>query len=416
MLKALERLAGARHGRSSPCSGRSSCAPAMLDSIHAFGASTLGLPFLGFIAAAGRGVARARAHRGCDDLRPERAGSRCLSRETAFLVNNLVLVGLCFVIFWGTFFPLISEAVTGTKSSVGPPWFDRYMTPLALVLVLLSRDRAGAGLGAVHARGGCCARSRRRWRGAAGRARGAPGGRRGGARPVGAGMFCARRLHARRASARSSGAARSPGVASPASLCRGRRRRCSAATAGATAATPCTWASLVLLVGVAASTTFQPVRDVRLSPRADGPRRRLRRPLRRARPARSAPRRSRSGAVLDVSRTAATSPRCIPSRGYYPSLDQETFGRIGRFFNGESTSELGLRAGLARDIWTAAQPDLSAVEPMIADADRRFPDANAQLEGFVVAAAAQRYMQAAPVGRVPADRLAARGAGSGSAA
>ena len=49
-----------------------------------------------------------------------------------------MLVALCFVVFWGTFFPLISEAVTGEEASVGPPWFDRYITPLALVLVLLS--------------------------------------------------------------------------------------------------------------------------------------------------------------------------------------------------------------------------------------------------------------------------------------
>src|SRR6185295_39532 len=41
-------------------------------------------------------------------------------------------------VFWGTFFPLISEAVTGNRSSVGPPWFDRYTVPLAIVLVLLS--------------------------------------------------------------------------------------------------------------------------------------------------------------------------------------------------------------------------------------------------------------------------------------
>jgi len=47
-------------------------------------------------------------------------------------------VGLCFVIFWGTFFPLISKAVTGTSAAVGPPWFDRYTVPLALILVLLS--------------------------------------------------------------------------------------------------------------------------------------------------------------------------------------------------------------------------------------------------------------------------------------
>ena len=51
--------------------------------------------------------------------------------------QNVVLVGLVFVIFWGTFFPLISEAVTGQKASVGPPWFDRYTVPLALALVLL---------------------------------------------------------------------------------------------------------------------------------------------------------------------------------------------------------------------------------------------------------------------------------------
>src|SRR5262249_49364689 len=73
-----------------------------------------------------------------DDLRSEAKIDSLFSRESVFLLNNLVLVGLCFVIFWGTFFPLISEAVTGTKSSVGPPWFDRYTVPLALVLVLLS--------------------------------------------------------------------------------------------------------------------------------------------------------------------------------------------------------------------------------------------------------------------------------------
>src|SRR6202035_4867270 len=61
-----------------------------------------------------------------------------LSRESVFLANNLVLVGLCFVIFWGTYFPLISEALPGHESSVGPPWFDRYTVPLALILVLLS--------------------------------------------------------------------------------------------------------------------------------------------------------------------------------------------------------------------------------------------------------------------------------------
>ena len=71
-------------------------------------------------------------------LRSEHRLDSLLSREAVFLLNNLVLVALCFVVFWGTFFPLISEAVTGNQASVGPPWFNRYITPLALVLVLLS--------------------------------------------------------------------------------------------------------------------------------------------------------------------------------------------------------------------------------------------------------------------------------------
>ena len=109
----------------------------ILDSIHAFGASTLGGPFLAFIAVLLLGSVLLVLSRRAD-LRSRAGIDSLVSRETAFLANNLVLVGLCFVIFWGTFFPLISEAVTGTKESVGPPWFDRYTTPLALVLVVLS--------------------------------------------------------------------------------------------------------------------------------------------------------------------------------------------------------------------------------------------------------------------------------------
>ena len=59
------------------------------------------------------------------------------------MLNNLVLVALAFVIFWGTFFPLISGAVTGTESEVGAPWFNRYTVPLALALVAL------AGIGPI---------------------------------------------------------------------------------------------------------------------------------------------------------------------------------------------------------------------------------------------------------------------------
>ena len=123
--------------RRSRSSAPSSCAPGVLNSIHAFGASTLGDPVRGADRRDGRGVGLPRRQP------PRRAAQRApldslLSREAVFLLNNVVLVGLCFVIFWGTFFPLISKAVTGTSAAVGPPWFDRYTVPLALILVLLS--------------------------------------------------------------------------------------------------------------------------------------------------------------------------------------------------------------------------------------------------------------------------------------
>src|SRR5204862_6774677 len=140
----------------------------ILASIHAFGASTLGRPFLGFIALLVVGSLALVMSR-LDCLRSEARIGSLFSREAAFLLNNLVLVALCFVIFWGTFFPLISEAVTGTKASLGPPWFDRYVTPLALVLVLLagvgpalawgtfSRERLARTFAAPAAAGGVVA-------------------------------------------------------------------------------------------------------------------------------------------------------------------------------------------------------------------------------------------------------------------
>ncbi len=109
----------------------------ILNSIHAFGGATLGVPFVTLIGVLiGASIYLVVSRR--DMLRSEHRLDSLLSREAMFLANNLVLVALCFVIFWGTYFPLISEAVTGHEASVGPPWFDRYTVPLALILVLLS--------------------------------------------------------------------------------------------------------------------------------------------------------------------------------------------------------------------------------------------------------------------------------------
>src|SRR5437763_16459887 len=87
----------------------------ILQSIHAFGASTLGVPFLVLIGVMVLGSAVLVVSR-AKDLRSDARLDSLLSREAIFLLNNLVLVAMCVVVFWGTFFPLISVAVTGPQS------------------------------------------------------------------------------------------------------------------------------------------------------------------------------------------------------------------------------------------------------------------------------------------------------------
>jgi cytochrome c-type biogenesis protein CcmF len=60
-----------------------------------------------------------------------------VSRESSFLLNNLLLVGAAFAVFWGTVFPLISEAVRGVKVTVNAPFFNQVVGPILLALVLL---------------------------------------------------------------------------------------------------------------------------------------------------------------------------------------------------------------------------------------------------------------------------------------
>ena len=70
-------------------------------------------------------------------LRSDHELDSIVSREASFLLNNLLLVGAGFAIFWGTVFPLVSEAVTGTKTTVGPAFFDQVVGPIFLALIVL---------------------------------------------------------------------------------------------------------------------------------------------------------------------------------------------------------------------------------------------------------------------------------------
>ena len=109
----------------------------VLQSIHAFGNDTVGpylLVVIGIVVIGSTFLLISRL----DDLKSEKRIDSLASRESIFLINNLLLVGMTIVIAWGTFFPLISELFTGTKSSLAAPWFDQYTTPLAILLVLFT--------------------------------------------------------------------------------------------------------------------------------------------------------------------------------------------------------------------------------------------------------------------------------------
>ena len=74
-------------------------------------------------------------------LRAENRLESFASRETAFLLNNWILLGMLFAVFWGTVFPLVSEAFTGEQITVGAPFFNQVNIPIGLALLLLT----GAG-------------------------------------------------------------------------------------------------------------------------------------------------------------------------------------------------------------------------------------------------------------------------------
>ena len=108
----------------------------VLNSVHAFSESDIGawlLGFLGLAAATGIGLI---AWRG-DRLRTPGRIDSPVSREGAFLANNLLFAGFAFIVLLGTVFPLLVEALRNEKLSVGEPYFDRMTVPIGLALLFL---------------------------------------------------------------------------------------------------------------------------------------------------------------------------------------------------------------------------------------------------------------------------------------
>lgn len=368
----------------------------ILDSIHAFGASTLGGPFLAFIVAVLAGSAALVVSR-LGDLRSQARLDSLLSREAVFLANNLVLVGLCFVVFWGTFFPLISEAIGGEEASVGPPWFSRYTTPLALVLVALT------GIGPVFA-----------WRRATWaslrRALVPPLALTAVALAVMLALTPAaesvpslvmfslvafvlgvvaqeywRGVRARRVMARE------PWPVALVALVGRNRRRYGGYIVHAGIA--------LALLGVAASSAFVEQRDARLVPGQSTTvgdyTITYREPI-----ARVLDDRSGTGAPLTLGarlEVEKDGERFVvePSRNYYGASRPDPQAPLRSFFDGEATSEVDVRWGLLRDFWIAAVPDLQTLEEPIREGDERFASLGSDVGGLLVAALAERFANTA---------------------
>jgi cytochrome c-type biogenesis protein CcmF len=301
-----------------------------------------------------------------DRLRSEHQLDSLLSREAVFLLQNLVLVALTAVIFWVTFFPLISEAVTGTEVSVGPPAFRPFVVPLALIVVLLS------GIGPVIAwRRVTVSKLRRSLAFPAAVALATllvlalvPGVLVHGFAYAmfGAGAFALATVAQeffRGVRARQAMTSETPPVALVALIRRNRRRYGGYIVHAGVA---------VAMIGVAASTSFQSSRTALLRPgqaaTIDGYR------IKFVRATASATSQKISlGAILSVSSGGHHVTTLDTSYGLYPSEDP-SLGPIGRFFNGSDESRVGLDAGLTHDVWVDVAPNVTALQPLITRGDR----------------------------------------------
>ncbi len=108
----------------------------IIGSVHSFTQGSIGIFFLGFLALALLGSFSLLASR-MERLRAEGVLDSVVSRESMFLLNNLFLVAAAFTVFFGTVFPLLSEAVRGVKISVGAPFFNLVNIPVFLSLLFL---------------------------------------------------------------------------------------------------------------------------------------------------------------------------------------------------------------------------------------------------------------------------------------
>ncbi|RMG42276.1 MAG: heme lyase CcmF/NrfE family subunit [Candidatus Dadabacteria bacterium] len=108
----------------------------IVQSVHAFAATDIGPVFLIYLAAL-LIVTGVLSYYRRQELKSPRRIESLFSREAAFLLNNLLLLSICFATLWGVMFPVLSEAVTGEKQTVSIPFFNSVNVPLFLALIFL---------------------------------------------------------------------------------------------------------------------------------------------------------------------------------------------------------------------------------------------------------------------------------------
>ena len=106
-------------------------------SVHAFTAGSIGAWFASAILLT-LGVALALLIWRLPELRDRRPPGAVVSRESAFLFNNVLFLGVTFAVLFGTLYPIMVEAVSGSRASVGAPWFNRVNAPIFVALLFLT--------------------------------------------------------------------------------------------------------------------------------------------------------------------------------------------------------------------------------------------------------------------------------------
>jgi cytochrome c-type biogenesis protein CcmF len=342
----------------------------ILSSIHAFVSDpTLNFAFVSLIGVMAIGSVFLVTWRR-EQLQTEAHLDSLFCRESMFLLQNILLVALALVIAWVTFFPLISEAITGTQISVGPPAFRPYVVPLALAIVALS------GIGPIipWRRVTWAKLQRNFWfpLGVAGVTLVVllivPGVT---AHKLAMAMFVfgafvigtVAQEFFRGTRARTRMASEPPPTALV-HLVRRNRRRYGGYIVHLGVA--------IALIGIAASTSFQHARRADLKPgqsvNVDGKRFEYLRPT-----ATASPQKITFGAVLAVFDGGKRIATLHTTYGLYPS--QSSPQPIGRFFNGSQESRVGLDAGLLRDLWVVIQPNTTPLAKQISIGNAKFATA-----------------------------------------